>query len=482
MISCSLFFFLIQGCGTGDEAEKAAKQLWPILEDRSPLEVRAVLAVLFMAAVVVFSVGSKFDGTHKNIDNILIKLTKRFSPLAFKGSIFAALFLASSFYVIIGPDPKPVLTKVIGVEKTATLTPIPTPDPITPTPPDTHTPIPPHTLTMTPTRTVTPTSTQAPSKTYTSTPTPEQYVLIKTWGPDYEIKDRRGRVRHYTLNTPRSVSVDTGGNLYVSTADGVLIFNSDGNFMKTIFSLDRDPPFDAIPPPRISLNSKGDLFVVFGKEVPDKPDSVSKRWVRKYAKPRGKITKRWAHKTAWKLTEQSAAIKQKQVLNSPEEITFDSEGNIYLANCHASAILKFSKKGERDLEWNLSITGDFDMPQGIAIDNLQNVYVTETRGNRISKFDVERTFTDSWDTIGGRRFNDPKGIAVDKDGNILVADSGNRRIVVFSPSSEVIFEWFSEPVPGGKGPVGVAADSDGNIYIADTEHNRVLKFAPRDHQ
>jgi len=81
------------------------------------------------------------------------------------------------------------------------------------------------------------------------------------------------------------------------------------------------------------------------------------------------------------------------------------------------------------------IHGDsFNRPSDVTWDSAGNVYVADGYGsnNRIAKFSKEGNYLASWGQTGSGQgqFNQIRGIAIDAAGNLYVADAGNRRIQV----------------------------------------------------
>ncbi len=141
----------------------------------------------------------------------------------------------------------------------------------------------------------------------------------------------------------------------------------------------------------------------------------------------------------------------------------------------------------------------FNSPDGITTDSAGNVFVADTGNNAIRKIAVDGTvttvapttsagpsatgFTDG--TTATAKFNAPSGIAVDNAGNIIVADDGNNAIRLISTDGTVT------TIAAGKSPAGTVAgsgdvqmnhphaltrDSDGNVFVTDSENNLIKKI------
>jgi len=203
--------------------------------------------------------------------------------------------------------------------------------------------------------------------------------------------------------------------------------------------------------------------------------------------------------------------------NTPEGVTVDSAGNVYVADSWNDTIRRLTPTGTN---WAVStIAGSagniggsdgtngaarFNEPAGIAVDSATNLYVADTYNDTIRKLTPVGT---NWviSTIAGltanagsadgtnsnARFNNPMGVAVDSAGNVFVADTYNDTIRKLSPLGT---NWVVSTIAGlatnsgtangvGKaarfnGPGGIAVDSTTNLYVADTLNNAIRKLTP----
>ena len=72
---------------------------------------------------------------------------------------------------------------------------------------------------------------------------------------------------------------------------------------------------------------------------------------------------------------------------SPKQVSFDTSGNVYVADAGNNRIQKFDSVGNHLLSWGTAGTGDgeFDLPEGIHVDSSNNVYVADTQNDRIQR-------------------------------------------------------------------------------------------------
>ncbi len=203
--------------------------------------------------------------------------------------------------------------------------------------------------------------------------------------------------------------------------------------------------------------------------------------------------------------------------NTPQGVTVDSAGNVYVADSWNDTIRKLTLTGTN---WAVStIAGSagnigssdgtngaarFNEPAGIAVDSATNLYVADTYNDTIRKLTPVGT---NWviSTIAGltanagsadgtnstARFNNPMGVAVDSAGNVYVADTYNdtiRKLTLLGTN------WVVRTIAGSAGnigtrdgtngvarfdgPGGIAVDSATNLYVADTLNNAIRKLTP----
>jgi DNA-binding beta-propeller fold protein YncE len=82
----------------------------------------------------------------------------------------------------------------------------------------------------------------------------------------------------------------------------------------------------------------------------------------------------------------------------------------------------------------------FSSPNGISVDPAGNVYVVDAGNYRIQKFDSKGIFITKWGTSGTAdgQFSSPNGISVDPAGNVYVVDAGNYRIQKFDSKGTLV--------------------------------------------
>ena len=165
---------------------------------------------------------------------------------------------------------------------------------------------------------------------------------------------------------------------------------------------------------------------------------------------------------------------------SPRGLTFDSAGNLFVADAGSGAVYKFTPTGVR----TTFASGLNSAPTALAFDRAGNLFVAEgdigiTLGGTVYKFTPAGVRT----TFASGLFY-PFALAFDSRGNLFVADGGfafdlisGAAVYKFTPSglrSTVVSENDQVRVI----PVSLAIDSADNLFVVDGVSGSILKFTP----
>jgi sugar lactone lactonase YvrE len=198
-------------------------------------------------------------------------------------------------------------------------------------------------------------------------------------------------------------------------------------------------------------------------------------------------------------------------------VAFDGACNLWVSDFNNNRVLQYIPTFVNGMNANLVI-GQSDFvssgsnttanglagPQFITFDSSGNLWVADYENNRVLEFKPTFKTNESASLVIGQTdfisggsntsqngLANPFGVAFDSSGNLWVADSGNNRVLKFPQplssgmnASVVIGQTdFVSGGPGSgaaglSGPSSVAFDSAGNLYVVDPNNNRVLIFHP----
>jgi sugar lactone lactonase YvrE len=182
-------------------------------------------------------------------------------------------------------------------------------------------------------------------------------------------------------------------------------------------------------------------------------------------------------------------------------MTFDAEGNLYLADTWNSRVRKVSRDGIITTvagSGSTSYAGDggpaaqsiLSLPYAVAVAPGGQLYIADTYNFRIRKVGPDGIISTIAGTgaLGHRGDGGPAlsaelgyvyGMTVDRAGNVYLAEL--RYIRTISPDG--IITTIAGPGDAGSGVpfgtiAGLAADLDGSLYLADEATDRILRLAP----
>jgi gliding motility-associated-like protein len=295
-----------------------------------------------------------------------------------------------------------------------------------------------------------------------------------------------------SFSNPSGVAVDAAGNTYVADSDNNIIRKISPTGVTTTFAGSGSPGFadgnGAVAsfqgPGGIVIDAFGNLYVA---------DSKNHR-IRKIT-PAGDVST-----LAGKFTGAGDGTGTAASFNTPQGIAIDAAGNLYVADTFNNLIRKISPAGDvitlagSGSPGNANGTGtaaSFNSPQNLTVDAAGNVYVTDLGNNVIRKItplgDVS-TYAGNGSPGGTNgpallaSFNKPSGIVADDIGDLFVSDFGGNLIRMIDPSGNVI----TLAGDGSRGslnntgtvasfdsPKGLALDPAGKLYIADSFNNDI---------
>jgi len=207
----------------------------------------------------------------------------------------------------------------------------------------------------------------------------------------------------------------------------------------------------------------------------------------------------------------AATVAKATSLNQPGGVAIDGAGNLYIAdtnnnvirkvNLTTGAIATVAGTGAPGYtgDGSAAASATLNSPEGVTVDAAGNLFIADTNNDavrevvasgRIATFAGDSTgvpgFSGDGSLATSARLNAPYGVAIDPAGNLYIADSGNNRVRVVNTSGNIgTFAGNGTPAYlGDKGPaaqaelyspLGVACDPAGNVYIADARNYVVRK-------
>ena len=307
------------------------------------------------------------------------------------------------------------------------------------------------------------------------------------------------------LSNPSGVSVDAGGNVYISdnANDRIRVINRFG-VINTIagttawgFSGDGGSATDARlhNPCGSAVDAAGNFYFA---------DNANER-VRKINT--AGIISTIAGQSG---TAGDGGPATSAGLSIPLRLAIDRSGNKYIVDYGNDRIKKIDLSGNiLTIAGNGTIahTGDggpadsasIFQPSAIATDSSGNIFFTEQYGNTVREINTSGIIT----TVAGTgsfgfsgdggaavaaTLENPAGLAFDRGGNLYIADLGNNRIRKIDASGTIttiagtaLAAHLGDGGPASaaslNGPMDVATDTAGNIYVADMNNNCIRKIS-----
>ena len=194
---------------------------------------------------------------------------------------------------------------------------------------------------------------------------------------------------------------------------------------------------------------------------------------------------------------------------SPEGVSLDASGNLYIADAGNNRIRKVDTNGIITTvvgnggggflgDGGAATNATVYNPYGITCDGSGNFYIADAFNNRVRKVDTNGIITtvagkssSTFSGDGGAATNagvSPYGVAVDAGGNLFIADHGNYRVrrvdaygfitTIAGTGSSTFSGDGGVATNAGMTAYGVAVDNYGDVYIADRSNDRIRRVDP----
>lgn len=256
------------------------------------------------------------------------------------------------------------------------------------------------------------------------------------------------------FNSPRGMTVDSAGNIYIADRDNNRIqkFNSAGVFQMKFGTLGTGDG-QLTKPRDVAVDSTGNIFVL---------DTGNNR-VQKFSSVGAYISK---FGTAGSGDGQFSA---------PGGITIDAANNIFVADTSNNRIQKFNSAGTFVLKFGTFGTTDglLSLPAAVAIDASSNILVADDGNVRVQKFNSSGVYVSKFSVPGN-----PTDLAIDALGQIYVLGYG-ARLYKYTAAGTLLSTVGSTGTGDGQfatQPRGLGLDVTGNPWVVDTFNNRVQRF------
>ena len=309
------------------------------------------------------------------------------------------------------------------------------------------------------------------------------------------------------LNDPRGLAIDGNGNLLIADSANHRIRKvTPAGVISTIagvgtsgYSGDNGPALSArlASPFDVAIDGSGNLLIA---------DQNNHR-IRKVT-PTGVITTVAGVGIAGFSGDQGPATSAQ--LRSPRGIAVAGNGNLLIADSLNHRIRTVNTAG---IISTVAGTGTFgnigdngpaigarlSSPNDVTADGSGNIYIADRDNSRIRKITPNGIITTVAGSLSGfsgdngfavsARLSGPTAVAVDTNGDLLIADSFNSRIrkVTIAGIISTVAGNFGSGYNGDSrpattallsSPASVTLDSAGNLLIADRDNHRIRKITP----
>ena len=163
---------------------------------------------------------------------------------------------------------------------------------------------------------------------------------------------------------------------------------------------------------------------------------------------------------------------KKLQFNNPDGITFNKHnGNIYVCDTDNHRIQVLTK----ELDFVTAITSQdvgtkqLKSPEDIAFDNDGLIYIADSGNNCIQVFTANGQYSHSF---GAERLKSPHGVTVDRAGKVYVVGFTNNCISIFTREGDYIQSFELT----GKYPLNIIATRNKNFFVSCCGSNNILKF------
>jgi len=204
-------------------------------------------------------------------------------------------------------------------------------------------------------------------------------------------------------------------------------------------------------------------------------------------------------------------------LSGPGGMAFDSSGNLWVVDFSNNRVLEYEPPFATDMNASLVIgqpnfttgtaavtSSGLDSPEFLTFDGSGNLWVSDLFNNRVLEFKPpfsngmtasvvigQADFVSSGAATTASGLTFPTGVVFDSSGNLWIGDTGNSRVLQFQPpfsngmSASLVLgqanftsSTSATTQDGFSGAFGLTFDTSGNLWVADNGNSRTLEFTP----
>ncbi|MGD8559979.1 MAG: NHL repeat-containing protein [Gammaproteobacteria bacterium] len=162
-------------------------------------------------------------------------------------------------------------------------------------------------------------------------------------------------------------------------------------------------------------------------------------------------------------------------LDSPHDVHFDKAGRLLVADSGNDRVVIYKLDGLK-AKAVAELSEQMSSPEGVTTDADGYIYVASTANHRVLKFNGSKLV----DGVGGRGDGDlefvrPHDIELGADGLLYLGDPGNNRIQVLTRQLQFKGSISNNDKPFSE-PKYLALDDKNWLYVADQHNNRLRIF------
>ncbi len=262
------------------------------------------------------------------------------------------------------------------------------------------------------------------------------------------------------LRQPIGVAVSPANKVYVvdNSSAKIRVYDTDGRYRFSFNELRSGDATSLVEPGRVAVSPTGQVWVTDRRLRAVFVFDAEGNFVRQFEPPED-VAASWA----------------------PIWVSFDAEGNVYVADVGRSElhrVLVFNQQGQEKRQWGKTTQvgrateapGDFYYPNGVVVAKNGDIFVSDSNNRRVQVFDKAALFKYFIATAGT-----PRGMVIDPQNRLYVVDAFAHAVDIYNLKGTRITGFGGNGVEPGKFqyPTDVALDSRGRIFVSDRENNQV---------